>query len=565
MGLFRSLVRDRGVATTLRTSWHIRTLASNIVVLGLAIAVLSACTPAQVEAQSAAPRATEPSRTRASDTTEPRPGIGATTKAVVTRPCGEFGREPTKKPIALDSGTLEVGSVTLQEGKTARVGSIDLVYDRDMMFGTTEVFSRGPGLRATVDPQVEPLEGAYGGHAEIAVGRDISMRIGPYVVEGRPRTVSGVLPDVDVKVLRPGCATLARADWTEETGSLWLGSVAATHQHLTDGERTIEVSLMTVQDQVRLLFNDHDQKVGFDTQIDLRPDSVGREIDALGHVTRIAAIEVDPAAKFVDGKWQHERGEAVRMAVRLDLRRTETRASPVTSTATEPGCGEAATRPLGRPEKALAPPRAAKRRKLTVGTAVPIAHGKVSLEHNPATVHHHRRRGEYWTLSAHDPAGALLRSERVWPGVTRMRIEDEIVRLQTASATAVEPMQAQSFTLACPSFQDTRLDPDAQDVWLGTHGLELVILRAAPEQDIYLALGTHGDDVNLSVGRLGASYHHFQPANAAGDTFVVGDRRVEVLEVLPAGRTSWAGDKWKVDADGPHVLVHLRVSPLPAP
>lgn len=544
-----------------------------------AAALLTACAqPVAEEPQgsNARPVAPEvgPESTAAETAADPPPGIVAVVARNTTpsnRRCGEIGTDPTAAPPGLTGPLGEIGRALVAPNGHARIGNVEVNYDPSVMFGTRRAFSREPGLVAEIDRDVEPIDGAWGGRVRVPDGKaPITLEVGPYRIEAHPRPGShATLPDLDVRVMRLGCKRNGSAEWPGENASLWLGNAAMRLQTLSDGDSRLQLSSVERDAGASLsfLWSLSGPGPSFRETLEITPDVVGHEFSALGYEGTIAAVESAQGVHFAAGAWTHEDGEAIRVAVRIDLRQSPKGRSPATPSILGPGCGAPSPSPAARPVDAARAPVLKERARVSASTAaVSLGPYSLKLEHEPAVKPPGKRRQlpDRWRLEIKDASGSVRANEVLKAAETaRIRVDDDLLVVQPAPGRAVSPMVVRRLHLACDAkLQGPLSAVSGHEVWMSTAGLELVeFTRPPPGSSLFLQLRVYGDTVNLSVGDDPASYSTAVSPKTAGDAFVLLGRKVEVLEVVPVAGTTWAVDHWETTApEGPHVLVRIGLS-----
>lgn len=532
-------------------------MRATITALALALACTGPVAEAPAEPVTARDEAIEP------EPIPPPPEVDV----AVERACGELGATPTPLPPGLAGATTEIGRTTLAPGGKARIGNVDLVYAVDMMFGTRNAFTREDGLTATIDRTLEPIDGAYGGHERVGTGEPFTFEVGRYrIVAERHGTGTGPSPELDVIVRRRGCPGYVAGDWPGDVASVWLGTTAVRAQTLTDGDRQVQLTTRErgVGEKFELHWTDSGSGARYGDSVELTPAAIGRTFEGVTHEGTIAAIEPGPGVTFRDGHWRLP-GDArgVELAVRVDMRRKPRTIPPPSGPERARGCGEPRAGVQALPEDAARPPVA--RERLTVTRAKPawIGTRELRLLYEPPEPQPGARRDipERWTLSVIDPGNTVLENTMLQGRYDSPRVRVQLDLFQVEPATSIDPLTIRRFTVACPEEHRGPLSPAAHDVWLATTGLTFVELTSPGADSIFLQLQTYEMQVNLLAGRGTASYSHGEASpDAAGDRFAIGDREVEILEIVGLGATTWDGKAWRTtDPDGPRVLAHVRI------
>ncbi len=499
--------------------------------------------------------------------TEPPPVAGAVTTA---RRCGEVGTNPTPPPPGLLNAVDELGRELMKPGDTARIGNVDLEYHRSLNFGTTEVVVRRPGVTATIDKSIEPIDGAWGARSMVPTEAPLTFGVGDYRVELHPQPESGTPPTVELRLLRRTCPRSEATDWPKgDFASLWLGNSAMV-VHMLNGDRdSLEVARYerSAGKTLRLQWRWSDLRGNYYDGLDITPSMVGRRLSGLGLDAHIAEIEPGPGVVFHDGQWSSATGTP-QVAVRVDLQR---RASPAATPPPEgdaPGCGAPSPTELPRPRSAAQKPRRSGRAKVGLGTPVVLEGLSLSLSHEPSEERPGGRSPlpESWLLSAEDSTGRVLDNTSLLGGQrNQLRVNDALLVLEPVAPPRFDPVRVRRWSLACPEEWEGPLPSEPQVFWLGTLGIETVSFKSAPlEYQLHAQLRMYGTEAQLNLshnGDMSYSSTRLSPGHA-GQRFWIGEREVEIAAVEAGEGTRWDGTGWLTRDDaGPNVLVYLRLHP----
>jgi hypothetical protein len=464
----------------------------------------------------------------------------------------------------------ELGSAVLGPGDTARIGNVDLEYHRSLDFGTTEIIAREPGVTATIDRSVEPIDGAWGARSIVPTEQPSTFGVGDYRVELHPQISSGSPSRLEVRVLRRTCLPSESADWPEgDFASVWLGNTAMVVHSLNSDEGRIDVQLHEngAGETLRLQWAWNSLRGNYRDGIDVTPASVGRQFSGLGVRARIAQVEAGPGVVFDDGHWSSADGTP-QVAVRVDIQRQAPGKAGPRQGLDGAGCGEPSLTELPLPTSAAQKPRRAGRAKVGLRSPVTLEGLSLSLSHEPGETAPSGRPSqmESWMLSAKDPSGQVLDNAWLFVGQpARLRVDDALLLIEPVKPPGFDPVRVRRFALACPQRWVGPMAAEPQVFWLGTLGITQVMFERAPlDYQLTAQLRAYGHDIHLLVGHSGDMSYSTAGLSPddVGRRFWIGEREVELAAVEAGSGTHWDGNGWATtDGAGPNVLVYLRLHP----